>query len=90
MSVSGDWIAVAHNIENLQVRYDAGEDDNMMDAPAANPSEDPLTWINRVAITITGHAAQRLDRWRLRLRRYLRAEDPVEPSLLAEHYQRSL
>jgi len=54
LSVSGDWIAVAHNIENLQVRYGAGEGDNMMDAPAANPSDDPLTWINRVAITITG------------------------------------
>ena len=45
---------MAHNIENLQVRYGAGEDDNMMDAPAAAPSDDPLSWINRVAVTITG------------------------------------
>ncbi|TDI39185.1 MAG: hypothetical protein E2P02_19160 [Acidobacteria bacterium] len=54
LTVSGDWIPVAHNIENLQVRYGAGEDDNMMDAPAVTPSDDPLTWINRVAVTITG------------------------------------
>ena len=54
LTVSGDWIPVAHNIENLQVRYGAGEDDNMMDAPAAAPSDDPLSWINRVAVTITG------------------------------------
>ena len=54
LTISGDWIPVARNIENLQVRYGAGEDDNMMDAPAAAPSDDPLTWINRVAVTITG------------------------------------
>ena len=54
LTVSGDWIPVAHNIENLQVRYGVGEDDNMMDAPTATPSDDPVTWINRVAITITG------------------------------------
>ena len=49
-----EWIPVAHNIENLQVRYGAGVDVTLVDVPLAPPSDDPLTWIHRVDITITG------------------------------------
>jgi len=54
LSVAADWIAVAHNIENLQVQYGTGASLDLQDEPAQAPNDDPLTWINRVAISLTG------------------------------------
>jgi hypothetical protein len=45
---------VAHNIENFQVRYGAGVNVTLVDAPLTPPTDDPLTWINRVDLTLTG------------------------------------
>jgi hypothetical protein len=53
------WLTVAHNIENLQVRYGIGTGDALLDAPMATPLDDPLTWINRVNITLTGRSESR-------------------------------
>ncbi|HXV64389.1 MAG TPA: prepilin-type N-terminal cleavage/methylation domain-containing protein [Vicinamibacteria bacterium] len=53
------WIAVAHNIENLQIRYGIGNDGlNLFDVPPVAPSDDPLTWINRVDVTLTGRTEE--------------------------------
>jgi len=54
LTESTAWIPVAHNIENLQVRYGAGFDGALVDVPLAPPSDDPLTWIHRVDVTVTG------------------------------------
>ncbi len=51
-----DWIPVAHNVENLQMRYGVGQNVNLVDAPAMAPLDDPATWINRVGFTITGRS----------------------------------
>jgi prepilin-type N-terminal cleavage/methylation domain-containing protein len=51
-----DWVSVAYNIENLQVSYGIGQDVNLVDVPTLVPSDDPLTWIHRVAFTVTGRS----------------------------------
>lgn len=47
---------MAHNVENLQMRYGVGQNVNLVDAPAMAPLDDPATWINRVGFTITGRS----------------------------------
>ena len=54
LTESTEWIPVAHNIENFQVRYGAGVDVTLVDEPLVPPTDDPLTWINRVDLTLTG------------------------------------
>ena len=54
LTESAAWISVAHNIENFQVRYGSGVDVALVDVPLVPPTDDPLTWINRVDVTITG------------------------------------
>lgn len=54
LSESTDWVAVAHNIENLQVRYGVGNANNVVDVPGPPVADDTMTWINRVAISLTG------------------------------------
>ncbi len=54
LTESTEWIPVANNIENLQVRYGAGINVALVDVPLTPPTDDPLTWIHRVDITITG------------------------------------
>lgn len=55
LTLSPEWIPVAFNIENLQVRFGIGGDSvTLVDAPFMPPSDDPLTWINRVDVTVTG------------------------------------
>lgn len=54
LTVGPEWVSVAHNIENLQVRYGVGTDDTLRDVPPAVPSDDSLTWINRVDLNLTG------------------------------------
>lgn len=54
LTESQEWFPVAHNIENFQVRYGAVANLALVDVPAVPPSDDPLTWINRVDVTLTG------------------------------------
>jgi hypothetical protein len=54
LTVGAEWVSVAHNVENLQVHYGIGIDDTLQDVPFATPSDDSLTWINRVNLTLTG------------------------------------
>ena len=54
LTESTEWIPVAHNIENLQIRYGAGVAVALVDVPLVLPTDDPLTWINRVDVTLTG------------------------------------
>lgn len=58
LSEGSDWHAVAHNIENLQFRYGIGAADAVVDVPAP-PTEDPITWINRVDFTLTGRTERK-------------------------------
>ena len=38
LSVSADWISVAHNIENLQIQYGVGESEDVQDVPPRAPN----------------------------------------------------
>jgi hypothetical protein len=53
LSLAEPWIAVSRNIENLQIQYAVGSSNLFVNAPA-QPTSDPLTWINRVQVTIGG------------------------------------
>jgi hypothetical protein len=53
---SGDpWIPVSQNIENLQLQYATPLAD-MMDVPAMPRQDNPLTWINRVRVTVSSRS----------------------------------
>jgi prepilin-type N-terminal cleavage/methylation domain-containing protein len=58
LSSGADWIPVAGNIENLQIRYATAVND-MMDEPFPPLPEDPLTWINRVRVSVFGRTESR-------------------------------
>jgi hypothetical protein len=58
LSVGADWIPVANNIENLQIQYATAVND-MMDEPFPPQSDDPLTWINRVKVSVFGRSESR-------------------------------
>jgi hypothetical protein len=48
------WLAVAHNVENLQIQYGIGDSQALQDVPPQTPNDDPQTWINRVRLNLTG------------------------------------
>jgi hypothetical protein len=59
LSAGEPWIPVSINIENLQIQYASAVSD-MMDEPTPQPSaSDPLTWINRVRVTVFGRSASK-------------------------------
>ncbi|HXV62568.1 MAG TPA: prepilin-type N-terminal cleavage/methylation domain-containing protein [Vicinamibacteria bacterium] len=55
LSAGPEWVAVADNIENLQVRYGVGNSPDLVDLPGP-PTGDPATWIHRVQVSITGRS----------------------------------
>jgi hypothetical protein len=58
LSSGQPWIPVAGNIENLQIRYATAAND-MMDEPFPPLPDDPLTWINRVRVSVFGRTESR-------------------------------
>jgi hypothetical protein len=58
LSAGEPWIPVANNIENLQIQYASAASD-MMDEPLLPITNDPLTWINRVRVTVFGRSESR-------------------------------
>jgi prepilin-type N-terminal cleavage/methylation domain-containing protein len=58
LSAGEPWIPVANNIENLQIQY-ATAVNNMMDEPFPPQGDDPLTWINRVKVSVFGRSESR-------------------------------
>jgi prepilin-type N-terminal cleavage/methylation domain-containing protein len=58
LSTGEPWIPVANNIENLQFQY-ASAVNEMMDTPFPPQTNDPLTWINRVRVSIFGRSESR-------------------------------
>ncbi|HSF16648.1 MAG TPA: prepilin-type N-terminal cleavage/methylation domain-containing protein [Vicinamibacteria bacterium] len=55
LSAGPEWVSVADNIENLQVRYGVGNSPDLVDLPSP-PNGDPATWIHRVQVSITGRS----------------------------------
>jgi hypothetical protein len=58
LSAGATWIPVANNIENLQIQYATAVSD-MMDEPFSPQADDPLTWINRVKVSVFGRSESR-------------------------------
>jgi hypothetical protein len=59
LSAGEPWIPVSINIENLQIQYASAASD-MLDEPIPQPiASDPLTWINRVRVTVFGRSASK-------------------------------
>ena len=56
LSDGSGWLAVAHNIENLQIQYGVGDAPALQDVPPQPPNDDPQTWINRVSLSLTGRS----------------------------------
>ncbi len=54
LSEGSGWLAVAHNVENLQIQYGVGDSQVLLDVPPQTPNDDPQTWINRVSLSLTG------------------------------------
>jgi hypothetical protein len=54
LSNADPWIPVANNIENLQFQYATAAISEMIDVPTTPVQSDPLTWINRVRVTVLG------------------------------------
>jgi type II secretory pathway pseudopilin PulG len=53
LSIVQPWTPVANNIENLQFQYATALND-MVDSPPIPFQDDPLTWVNRVRVTVSG------------------------------------
>jgi hypothetical protein len=58
LSAAEPWTPVANNIENLQLQYATAAND-MMDEPSPPQPDDPLSWINRVRVSVFGRTASR-------------------------------
>ncbi len=57
LALSEDWIPVAANIENLQVRYSQGIVELFEDVPSiASDWNDPNSWITGVRVTVSGRS----------------------------------
>lgn len=59
LGMGEDWTPVSRNIENLQVQYAVGSDQNFVDTPAQPAFDDPATWITRVRVTVAGRSESR-------------------------------
>ena len=56
VAVGANWTPVSNNIENLQVQYAVGNSNIFTDAPATPLGDDPMTWVTRVKVTISGRS----------------------------------
>jgi hypothetical protein len=56
LSIGEDWSPIAGNVENLQVQYGQGIDNQFRDEPLGPISGDPNTWVTQVRVTVSGRS----------------------------------